>query len=264
MRAGDDAVSAVDENNNNCQDIIEDIAKQLIVAHHIFINRAGFRSPFDSPRYEGLQYFLVVIRDKNNSLLSGKNGVTNDEITSIKTLNMAISRQVNPINNATPVHEYCHFLQNSMTYFKNAWYSEGIARWAEDAVAVKGPIAKTRAQLEELLNDETQLNNLSYNAAEALWIPLANLCIGSRATLFADDPVLSLTYSNGEPVMKDFIFSGALTMALVLRELEKLDDVSFAENAYNSWSEARQNDIRNTSYIAQGVKNILPLLCCGQ
>lgn len=64
--------------------------------------------------------------------------------------------------------------------------------------------------------------------------------------------------------MKDFIFSGALTMALVLRELEKLDDVSFAENAYNSWSEARQNDIRNTSYIAQGVKNILPLLCCGQ
>lgn len=63
--------------------------------------------------------------------------------------------------------------------------------------------------------------------------------------------------------MKDFIFSGALTRALILQELEKLDDMCFAENKYDSWSEAHQNDIRNTSYIAQGVKNILPLLCCG-
>lgn len=154
MREGKEAVPPADANNNGCPDYVEDVAVQLTAAHHVFCRIAGLRSPLDSPRYAGVRYVDVVIRDK--AAIGGRNGVAYDEpvlrpdpkglpesvpdsdLPRVPVLVIAISRAIDPKMNPTPAHEYFHQIQNGMTHFKNPWFYEGMAAWAQ-TVAGKEP-----------------------------------------------------------------------------------------------------------------------------
>lgn len=264
LRAGPESVPPNDADGNNCPDLIEDMARQLVVAHHIFVNLAGFRSPFASPRYKGLKYILVLVRDRTNALLQGSSGRSYDQMTKKNTLVMAIARDIDPARNATPAHEYFHCIENGLTYFKNAWYYEGMARWAEDAVSIVRPASKSMDQIKKMLDDAAFLRALyasSYKAADLLWRPLADLCGQAGARLCAHDPVLALKYANGAPVMRDFNFSGAAFMAALLEKLDRQDDRAFAANGYDFWSEANQRNAKNDPYILEAVRGLLPQAC---
>lgn len=264
MRTGGESVPPADANGNNCPDFIEDMAKQLVAAHHIFINKAGFRSPFGSPRYSGLEYILVVVRAKTNKILKGSNGRSYDEMTRAKALVMAIAREIDPAGNATPAHEYFHCIENGLTYFKNTWYSEGMARWAEDAVSAVRPMLRSGTEIKKMLDDPALLRILyasSYKAADLLWRPLAHLCPETGAALAPNDPVLSLKYSNGAPVVRGVSLPGAAFMNLLLQKLGELDDTAFVDNGYGSWSEANQKNPKNNPYIVEAVKELLASTC---
>lgn len=264
LRAGPESVPPNDANGNNCPDVIEDMARQLVVAHHIFVNLSGFRSPFASPRYKGLKYILVVVRDRSNSLLKGSSGRSYDQMTKNNTLVMAIAADMDPARNATPAHEYFHCIENGLTFFKNPWYAEGMARWAEDAVRAVRPASKSMDEIKGMLHDPTQLRALyasSYTAADLLWRPLADLCGGAGVRLSSHDPVLSLKYSSGAPVMQDFNFSGAAFMALLLEKLGRQDERAFAANGYGFWSEANQRNAKNNPYILETVRGLLSQSC---
>ncbi len=256
LRTGKDAVPLRDIDGNGCPDVVENIARQLVTAHHAYVALSGFPDPFASPRYKGLEYILVFVRDRQHKILNGANGRAYDELRKGR-LTLAVARHVDPIRNLTPAHEYFHCIQSGATYFKNTWYFEGLARWAEDVAAATPPVRGNADELRGLLTDPARtsaLFRLSYKAAELLWRPLAALSDEENAPdLPADDPLLALRYTDGTPVMQDFSFAGAARMARLLRELDKADDAAFAAEDYETWSEARQRDPRNNRHILEAV-----------
>ena len=60
---GEHAVPETDLNHNGIPDFVEDVALQLVVAHHIFCNLMGFPVPLNSSRYPGVQFVDFHIPD---------------------------------------------------------------------------------------------------------------------------------------------------------------------------------------------------------
>jgi len=241
--------------------MVEDIATQLQVAHHIFCNIFGFPDPLDSPRYSNLKY--IDVRVFSASRLSGAHGLAFDasspaadpEDLQARSLIIYILRDLDPKRNVTPAHEYFHQIQNGATYFKNSWYYEGMARWAEDALVIRAPVSADMQDLEESLRDEAWLDVLyksGYGAARLLWIPLAE-AVNEDTNLPRDDPILNMTYTDGSPVLSDFRFAGARFMRSLLIRLGQADQQAFVEQGYQSWSTQNRHDPANNGYIIEAI-----------
>jgi len=259
MRTGKDAVSSQDRNHNGCPDLVEDIARQLVVAHHVYVTLSRFPDPFTSSRYKGLDHILVFVRDKTHKILNGSNGKAYDEMRKNRLI-IAVARHINPSRNPTPAHEYFHCIQNGASYFKNSWYYEGLARWAEDGIMAVPTQRKSRTDISRLLHDSTSSADLlssSYAAAAILWRPLALYVSTSGHSLPVEDALLRSTYVDGTPVMKDFSFAGVEQIARMLRALDKADDVAYTEGRYEAWSEKRQRDPANNSYLIKIIEFIM-------
>ncbi|OXS28697.1 MAG: hypothetical protein BCS36_10690 [Desulfovibrio sp. MES5] len=153
MREGEDAVPLEDTNNSGCPDYVENVAKQLMVAYHLFCIVGGFPSPLDSPRYKGTKYIDVTIR--GNAAMRGLNGVAYDatslrpdpknvdatladrDLPRVPVLVIGLNNKVDPKRNPTPAHEFFHQIQNGMAYSKNPWFYEGMAAFSEDAFRLR-------------------------------------------------------------------------------------------------------------------------------
>jgi hypothetical protein len=69
---GEHAVPPEDGNANGVPDVVEDMATQLNVAHHIFCDISGFRDPLKAARNKGVSYIDVYIYSR--AKLNGANG----------------------------------------------------------------------------------------------------------------------------------------------------------------------------------------------
>ena len=264
------AVPPRDANGNAVPDHVEDVAKQVWAAHKLFCEVLEFPDPFKSERYPGLTCLEVRIWDRSE--IGGGNGVAFESAQRARDIPegkagdraivMSIGKHVDARKNITPAHEFFHLIQYGTTYFKNPWYLEGQARWAEhglglDAVgetkySPRGPWPQ-RAQHLSLLFE------MSYDAEFVLWNPIA-----SRADRKGELPIgripetlRSLRYSDGAPVLRDHRLKAAPLMRDVLIELGKLDDVAFQELGYSEWSEANQLSQQNNPYIYQAIMTAL-------
>jgi len=268
IKDGKDAVQLDDVDRTGVPDRVEDIAKQVWAAHHLFCEVLKFPDPFKSERYKGVTCIQVSLRN-----LGGGNGLAFDESQRARRIPegkptdraivMSINCKLNPMKNITPAHETFHLVQYGATYFKNSWLLEGMARWSEHALAREAlgqvkysPLGPWPQKLQHL----QQLSTMSYDAEHVLWNPivrrtdrdgnglLSNKLLGEKLAL--------LRYSDGTPVLRDRTLQGAEIMRDIVIELGKLDDVAFEDLKYDSWSEKNQRAEENGPYIYKAVMDV--------
>lgn len=285
-RQGEHAAPDRDSSGNGCPDFVEDVAKQLNMAHYIFCDLFGFPSPLESPRYPGVRYFNVGIY--NRERLQGYRGLNFDRpanavdtaafsvqepgrpLPRSRVLNMMISRDIDPAGNMTPAHEYFHHIQNGATYFKPNWFYEGLAAWSYDALGVWRPVSKAVAASAgnplDLLADPERLEELlasSYGAADTLWMPLARLCPGASQPLPEEDPFLDLVYSDGSSVLKDREIAGMRMMREILAGFAAAEEEAFSLYQYGEWSSAARRDPRNNHHMVEVILKTAAAVCLG-
>lgn len=266
-KVGKDAVPPTDVDRTGVPDRVEDIAKQVWAAHQLFCNVLKFPDPFKSERYRGVTCIQVSLRD-----LGGGNGLaftSSQRARRIpegkptdRAIVMSVNSRLNPMRNITPAHEMFHLVQYGATYFKNGWFLEGMARWAEHALAREGlgkikyspngpwPQGRRYFQL---------LTKMRYDAEHVLWNPIVSRTGGSAllTARLLGRRLASLRYSDGSPVLRDRTLQGAAIMREIVIELGKLDDVAFRNLKYERWTEKHQRAAENDPYIYKAVMDVL-------
>lgn len=263
---GKDAVPLDDVDHTGVPDRVEDIAKQVWAAHHLFCEALKFPDPFKSERYKGVTCIQVSLRD-----LGGGNGLAFDEPQRARRIPegkptdraivMSINCKLNPMKNITPAHETFHLVQYGATYFKNPWFLEGMARWSEHALAREalGHVKYSpRGPWPQRPQDLQQLSTMKYDAEHVLWNPIVRRT--GRDDLLSNrllgEKLAALRYSDRTPVLRDRTLQGAEIMRDIVIELGRLDDVAFEELEYDSWSEENQRAEENGPYIYKAVMDV--------
>ena len=260
---GRDAVPLNDLDRNGVPDRVEDVAKQVWAAHHLFCKVLKFPDPLGSERYRKVNCIQVSLRN-----LGGGNGLAFDESQrarnipqghpSDRAIVMRINCTLNPIKNVTPAHETFHLVQYGATYFKNKWYLEGMARWAEHALAKDG-LGDVRYPPDgpwpQTLLHQSQLARMKYDAEHVLWNPIARKTDrdGQLSSKLLGKELAALRYSDASPVMRDRTLFGYKVMRDIIIELGKIDDVAMTDLKYDRWSERNQGAEQNNPYIYKGV-----------
>jgi len=249
-----------DTTGTNAVDVanVEDIAKQTRAAYLLLVETLGFPDPFKTERFRSASFLDIQLFHKS---ILRFNGVAFDELQRFKrpgdptnTLSLCfnVATSVKAPSNLTPAHEFFHIIQYSISYFKNAWYTEGMARWSEKALGIGG-LGKVgpKAALPALFK-------MSYDASEKFWNPLAasDDAAGTIPEHLVSAELKQLTYSTGAKVLQDFKLTGWQFMRDVLLELHKMDAIAFRELGYDRWSEANQNSEKNNPYIFRAVTDV--------
>ena len=171
---------------------------------------------------------------------------------------MAVNCHLNPMKNVTPAHETFHLVQYGATYFKNSWYLEGMARWAEHALAGDGlgPVKYSpNGPWPQKAQHLAQLATMKYDAEHVLWNPIAKKT--DRDGLLSDrllgPELTALRYSDGSLVLRDRTLQGAEIMRDIVVELGTADDIAFEELKYDRWSEDNQRAEKNNPYIYKAI-----------
>lgn len=267
---GEGAVDLTDGDQNGVPDRVEDVAKQVWAARHLFCEVLKFPDPFESDRYPGVTCIQVSLQGRDE--MPQGNGLAFSSAQRAKSipegkptdraLILAVGTHVNPITNGTPAHETFHLIQYGATYFKNSWFLEGQTRWSEHGLAKEGlgevkyspngPWPQKRQQLQ-------QLAEMKYDAEHVLWNPIAAKT--DRDGLLSDEvlgeKLTALRYSDGSPVLQDRLLQGTDIMREILIELGKQDDVAFEELKYEMWTGENQSAPENNPYIYKAVMDVL-------
>ncbi len=259
---GQHAVAPADVNSNGIPDQVEDVLTQTLAAQMMFVEVLSFPDPFSTERFNTASFLDIHLRHKE---VLKKNGVAYDEMQSFKrprdpegtlSLCFSVATCVHPSRELTPVHEFFHIIQNSMTFFKNRWYTEGTARWSERALGMGGLGPARIAGAGPMSDDRTaQIFTMAYESAELFWNPLLKRMDGSGA--LPDSPsmerLMAMTYADGTKVLKDRQLKGWKFVRDVLMALGEADDLAFSELGYDRWSEENQKSPRNDAYILRTV-----------
>lgn len=260
---GQHAVEAVDANANGVPDQVEDLVTQTLAARRLFVEVLGFPDPFKSERFSKAQFLDIHLRHRE---ALKANGVAYDELQRYNrpgdpkgTLSLCfnVATSVKPSSNLTPAHEYFHLIQYGTTYFKNRWFTEGMARWSERGLGLGG-LGPVKPLVAWPLTVEAQevLFGMAYDAAESFWNPLA--AGAGEDDVIPDTPVTrelrAMSYTDGKPVMSDLRLTGWRWMRRVLTALAEADDRAFAELGYTSWAEENQCSAKNDRFIVQAIE----------
>lgn len=154
---------------------VRQLAQQLVDADTFYRASLGFRHPFAGTRYASVKSIDVHIM-----YLGSTKGSTGDEInefayksfpTNPAAVSIALTSSWQP-SNVTPAHELMHVYQNSYTFFKNPWFTEGMARASEGFFRTRETesvsLPQTSFELDDLL--------LQTYDAETFWNRLMALC----------------------------------------------------------------------------------------
>lgn len=255
---GPHAIKATDANKNGVPDQAEDVATQTWSALQLWTS-LGFPHPLTTQRYRGVKWIDVHLLSKET--LHGSNGVTYDEIQrfgracdspDIGSLCFDVATSVKAPLNLTPAHEVFHLIQNSMTFFKNRWFTEGTARWSErglgEGALSKGLKAATWPPDADAMK---KVFASAYETSVLYWEPLFQRVDQSGKLPKEKLPpsLLEARYVNGEPVMKDLDLTGWAFMREVFLALDHADDEVFKERKLDRWPEAEQNSTANHAII---------------
>ena len=258
--AGDNALSASqreDANKDGVPDKIQDIVRQFVLARRLYVDVFKLRHPFDSPRYTNrVKFFDVFVARLPLEPGGGRNGSAGDAIVNYhhsrdpaggyEVLTIDLSKDM-PCDNLSPAHELFHEFQNGYSLFKNSWYTEGTARWAQYAlhkgVGRAGKLPTTEAE-------QATLYGLSYDAA-GFWNALAEAS-DPAGTFSIPRDLADVRYAgNGRPIIEDLRLHGIGLMKALLEELAATDHRVSRAAGLNplDWPEARQRATQNNDAI---------------
>lgn len=263
---GQHAVDPGDRNGDQVPDQVEDILTQTLAAQTLFVEVLQFPDPFQTERFREARFLDIHLRHRD---VLKSNGVAYDELQRFKrpqdpegTLSLCfnVATSVRANANLTPAHEFFHIVQNSITYFKNSWFTEGTARWSESGLEL-GALGAVVPLPAWPLSDEQAAGifTASYEASQRFWNPLAARVDPQEA--LPASPALSrlqaMTYADGTPVLKDLRFTAWSFIREVLLELGRIDDTAFRDLGYDRWSEENQRSPKNNAFILDAVTRVV-------
>jgi hypothetical protein len=232
----------------------------------MFVEVLGFPDPFSTERFRSARFLDIHFRHKD---VLKSNGVAYDELQRFKrpgdpegtvSICFNVATSVKAPANLTPAHEFFHLIQNSVTFFKNRWYTEGTARWSERALGI-GDLGPARILSQWPLPEDraSEIFAMAYDASEHLWNPLcAKLDTeGAIPASPALDRLKAMHYTDGTPVLKDLQLTGWRFIRDVLAGLDLADDIAFRELGHDRWSEDNQKSPKNDAYILRIVEDVV-------
>ena len=250
-----------DANSNGVPDVVEDIATQVNAAREVFNDLFDYPDPLQSARFKNVTSIEIDIdaRDAMNKF----NGLAFSTVRkksahdpNERALHFKVANTINPHTSSTPAHEYFHLIQYGATYFRNAWYLEGMARWSQDSVAkINYPDGadihfklKSKSVKEKIFNGK-------YEMADFLWYPLA-VNMRDKVTLPAE-LVAKYKYVDGAPVFQDNIIFGAHVMLKVLHALKAKENLAAEKfGGVKEWRKTGQRAEVNNEIILDCVKEV--------
>ncbi len=249
-----------DINSNGVPDVVEDIATQLNAAREVFKDVYHFPDPLESPRFQNVTSIEIDIDSRETMKANGYaySGVRkkSKHDPNERAIRIKVANTVNPHKNATPAHEYFHLIQYGATYFRNAWYLEGMACWAQDCVSKKK--YPSGSEIPVTLNSkvvENQIYKEKYKAAEILWYPLA-VNMKDKETIPANI-VNKYKYVDGSPVFHDDIIYGPNVMRDVLKTMKTKEEAAATQfGGTKQWRNKGQSNEQNNPYIMDSVREV--------
>ncbi len=250
----------VDVNRNGIPDRIENVLLQLKVADAVYRRALNLRSPLDSPRYrDRVKYLDVHVLGGD---MKGYRGRAYDALINFRkpidggrptrVLFIDIKADLSDAN-LTPAHELFHQYQNGYTLFKNRWFTEGMARWVESALARgdgrRGGWPRTRSDVRSLWKK-------SY-AASRFWAEFAHRYERTRKLSLSGE-ITRMKYVGGGRIVRDLNFRGPGLVRRVLEALDRADDVVSRREGLKKtwWRESRQRSSVNNPDIWRAVVDV--------
>jgi len=247
-----------DSDADGVPDQIQNLARQLIAARQMYVEVMGLRHPFESARYrDRVRYFDVHVSKMKNRGSAG-DAIVNyhrptDPPEGVEVLTMDIDRDIGP-RNLTPAHELFHEFQNGYTLFKNAWYTEGTARWAENAFRAAPAASKVPPKI---VPAPEELFSMRYEA-DVFWNALA-LAADPSGLLQIPSPIRDARYvGDPKPIVEDDRHHGSAFIKALLEELDRADDIASAEAKLDplDWPESQQRSPKNNHLIWEAVMSV--------
>ena len=249
-----------DQNKNGVPDYVEDVATQAVASREIF-KAAGFRHPLQSPRYQNVDNISIFIQDFKGNGVAYEVPASHPNLPNPMpcSLVMHISTDLKdfPGNYWTTVtHELFHLYQYGYSQFKNTWYLESLANWAERGLRVD--LSTATKKLPHLPKNIQSLQQEIFNEGyHRLWRRLS--VIESQDHLIIPTHLEKMRYSDGSLVFKDREWKNT---ALVLNVMQNLEQTSLKIsqekqwNAYN-WKESDQRLTQWDPIIWQNIQAAL-------
>ncbi len=266
---GPNKITPEDLDKNKVPDFVEDVMKQFWATQHLFMDVFGYPQLNETPYYKGVN--LVDIYILNSNELMGANGVAMQmpEQALIRpegelAIKVYLKKGFNFKSSSTITHEFFHLIQNGMTEIHNLWFTEGLARWAEDLLVAKNYQKDPRWDYYKLIKAKDVLKHvqsLSYDAGKFFWIPLT-LQFGNNKTMsFQDYPIYTLTYSDGTKVFQDNKIAGVLMIKEILKNLNKADKQIEKDFGFTIWTKKERAHPRNNPYILKAISDAIKSHC---
>lgn len=265
---GTDAVNKTDLDGNKVPDQIEDIARQAWAARRVFCDVLEYPDPLKSERYKEVTSIEISIRHKD--AFGGGNGIAWERAEPSarkkkkgqreQVLKCTVGSHVMAHRNATPAYSMFNLTQYGVTYFKNSWYLQGMARWSEQGLR-RGGIGSVSRRPKDWPTGaagRTLVFAMRSDAEAQFWNPIV-MSVDTNGRMPAariDTQLRALRYSDGTSVLADFSLNGAAFMRDVLLELGRVDDIAFKQLGYNEWSEDNQRSLSNNLWIYQAVQDV--------
>ncbi|MCI5124784.1 MAG: hypothetical protein D3925_09975 [Candidatus Electrothrix sp. AR5] len=271
---GKHAISPEDKNKNRVPDQAEDILTQTVAAYYLFVETLGFPDPFQSTFFHRAKFLDVVMCSQEATVaeggLGGKKGLAFDSPLSFHvpsdpdntlSISFRVASSINAAADQTPAREFFHLIQYGVTFFRNKWFTEGTARWAEYGLRKEDPDGSGPHLAEWPLSNEqaTTLFAKDMQVAETFWTPLAAKMNNKGVIPFtpALHKIMPLAYVNEKPVFKNMRFPGWMFIRDVLMELGRIDDIAFQELGYQEWTEETQSSPKNNKYIMEAINTVV-------
>ncbi len=250
-----------DRNRNGVPDYVEDIGAQLSAAMQIYTRVFKLKHPLKTKRYGSVDFIDVHLIGS----LKGYNGMAYDGIIKFgrsqdkpgaTSIFIDINHKIT-IENATPAHELFHLFQSGYTMFKNRWFTEGMARWAERIVKFGSGYSNLYSR-PSARRDIEKLFKQNYEAG-VYFITLSKLA-ADRMKL--PTKIANIRYiSSKKRVIKDELVYGAAFMKALLQQLARGSELEAQKHGLKRffWKERRQKSALNNWPIWQAL-----LKTCGQ
>ena len=273
---GEHAVSPEDRNKNSLPDQAEDALTQTQAAYYLFVETLGFPDPFQSIFFHQAKFLDIMIASQEARVeaggLEGSRGLAFFRPRSFRipgdpddalSIGFRVSSSINAASDQTPARQLFHLIQYGVTFFKNKWFTEGTALWAEYGLRKEAPDESVPKFTDQgwPLSDEraAALFAMDEQAAKEFWTPLAAKMNNKGVIPFTPAlyKIMPLLYADGTPVFRSMRFPGWMFIRDVLLELGRVDDIARQELGYQEWTEENQSSPQNNKYIMEAVNTVV-------
>lgn len=234
---------------------LTDIQSQLEAADVIYQQVLGLRPPLQQSRYTLANFINITIAPSEKAF-----GRTYDEVVSNTLpepspcfIGMTVSSAVIAPTNPTPAHELFHVYQNGYMMFKQAWLTEGLARWSESlfrpSIRPVKPLTLPQNQAELMA-----VMKQSY-AANKMWFRLFEL-VDDDPNFVLPKAAADAVYLSGDPIVPTHQAYGTEFIKVLFEELEQ-ESITVSQDkgwAKYGWKEKDQKDPALNLYIWQAIR----------